>query len=196
RGRLRNLEDRYAAGDSGLEQGLVDTSLRFGVLCRFTAYVAVDSRVVTEGGQPHRVVQPVEPASGWDMLAPASPAAPPAAAGRMRVMAMRAPAVPGRGFAMAAGASPAGAPSPSRAPSPDAAHLLRARPGRPAGPARSAVKAAASSASSVQPQLVSIREIAAVEARRLRASGRLSEYERRGGRARPARPLPPPISHP
>ncbi len=42
---VRQLEDRYAAGlgdRSALEQTIIATSLRFGVLCRFTAYVAVD----------------------------------------------------------------------------------------------------------------------------------------------------------
>ena len=72
RAHLRDLEDRYLAADRGttadLERRIVATSLRFGVLCRFTAYLAIDSRVVTDGGQPHQVTQPVEPASGWDML--------------------------------------------------------------------------------------------------------------------------------
>jgi Ca-activated chloride channel homolog len=70
RAHLRDLEDRYAAaaGDfrGALEKRIVDTSLRFGVLCRFTAYVAVDSRVVAEGGAQHRVMQPVELPAGWE----------------------------------------------------------------------------------------------------------------------------------
>jgi Ca-activated chloride channel homolog len=66
RAHLRDLEDRYAvAGGEALEQTIVATSLRYGVLCRFTAYVAVDTRVVTDGSTPHRVVQPVEQPSGW-----------------------------------------------------------------------------------------------------------------------------------
>ena len=75
RARLRDLEDAYAAGDHGLEQRIVATSLRYGVLCRFTAFVAVDSRVVNEGGEIRRVTQPVELPSGWeapaDMVMPA-----------------------------------------------------------------------------------------------------------------------------
>ena len=67
---LRDLEDRYAsAGTEDLEQRIIDTSLRFGVLCRFTAYVAIDSRAsrkVVEGGVQHRVMQPVELPAGWD----------------------------------------------------------------------------------------------------------------------------------
>jgi Ca-activated chloride channel family protein len=67
RAHLRDLEDRYAADPTEeLERRIVDTSLRFGVLCRFTAYVAVDSRVVVEGGVQHRVMQPVEMPAGWD----------------------------------------------------------------------------------------------------------------------------------
>jgi Ca-activated chloride channel family protein len=71
RGRLRDLEDRYAVtGGADLERTIVQTSLRHGVLCRFTAYVAVDPRVVTDGGTPHRVIQPVELPSGWEPAAP------------------------------------------------------------------------------------------------------------------------------
>jgi Ca-activated chloride channel family protein len=67
RAHLRDLEDRFAANPTkDLEKRIVDTSLRFGVLCRFTAYVAVDSRVVVEGGVQHRVMQPVELPAGWD----------------------------------------------------------------------------------------------------------------------------------
>jgi Ca-activated chloride channel family protein len=70
RARLRDLEDAYTAGDHTLEQQIVATSLRFGVLCRFTAYVAVDERVVNEGGEIRRVTQPVEMPSGWETPTP------------------------------------------------------------------------------------------------------------------------------
>ncbi|BBX62239.1 hypothetical protein MSAS_14130 [Mycobacterium saskatchewanense] len=64
---LRDLEDRYAvAPGEDLAKRIVDTSLRFGVLCRFTAYLAVDSRAVAEGRARHRVMQPVEAPAGWD----------------------------------------------------------------------------------------------------------------------------------
>ncbi|MCW2664138.1 MAG: hypothetical protein JWP83_5290 [Mycobacterium sp.] len=67
RAHLRDLEDRYASAPADdLEKRIVKTSLRFGVLCRFTAFVAVDSRVVAEGGVPHRVMQPVEVPAGWE----------------------------------------------------------------------------------------------------------------------------------
>ncbi|GII90224.1 VIT domain-containing protein [Sinosporangium siamense] len=79
RARVRALEDHYAAEDRlrdpGLEQEIVATSLRFGVLSRFTAFVAVDSRVTSDGGPEHRVIQPVEMPSGWDR--PKPPAAMP-----------------------------------------------------------------------------------------------------------------------
>jgi Ca-activated chloride channel family protein len=70
RGRLRELEDRYAIGGrdrKALERDIVATSLRFGVLCRFTAFVAVDrSEVVNPGGEVHGIVQPVEQPAGWE----------------------------------------------------------------------------------------------------------------------------------
>jgi Ca-activated chloride channel family protein len=72
RAHLRDLEDRYAslAGHDAaelarLEHQITDVSLRYSVLCRFTAFVAVDSRVVTDGAVPHRVTQPVELPAGW-----------------------------------------------------------------------------------------------------------------------------------
>jgi len=71
RAHLRDLEDRYAtdqAPDRDLERRIVETSLRFGVLCRFTAFVAADVQVVNRGGVVHRVLQPVESPAGWDML--------------------------------------------------------------------------------------------------------------------------------
>ncbi|GAA2115696.1 VIT domain-containing protein [Actinomadura alba] len=78
RAHLRELEDRYVtSGSERLEKRIVDTSLRFGVLCRFTAFVAVDSRVVAAGQDPHPVVQPVEMPDGWgrSQQAPAMPMA-------------------------------------------------------------------------------------------------------------------------
>ncbi|MEV6600910.1 VIT domain-containing protein [Actinoplanes sp. NPDC051346] len=67
---LRDLEDRYVAGENGLESQIVATSLRYGVLCRFTAFVAVDSRVVHEGAERRRITQPVESPSGWELDEP------------------------------------------------------------------------------------------------------------------------------
>jgi Ca-activated chloride channel homolog len=71
RAHLRDLEDRYATGfspDRELERRIVDTSLRFGVLCRFTAFVAADVQVANEGGAVHRVLQPVEVPAGWELF--------------------------------------------------------------------------------------------------------------------------------
>jgi Ca-activated chloride channel family protein len=69
RGRIRDLEDRYACSqgsDEKLERQIVETSLRFGVLSRFTAFVAVDrSAVVNQGGPVRTIVQPVEMPEGW-----------------------------------------------------------------------------------------------------------------------------------
>ena len=70
RGHIRDLEDRYAGthGSAQLEARIVETSLKFGVLSRFTAFVAVDVKeVVNEKGQMHRVTQPVELPAGWEM---------------------------------------------------------------------------------------------------------------------------------
>ncbi len=191
RSRLRDLEDRYVTGETALERQVVDTSLRFGVLCRFTAYVAVDSRVVTEGGRPHRVTQPVEPASGWDMLA--APARPPVAAGGMRMMAMRAPAAEGLSVPLSFDAGhlhprPAGPRAGGIAsPGPTAPRGGIATPGGFPGTAENAA--------STQAQLVSVRELAAVEARRLRSATAMPAYERREMLADLASRLAALISH-
>lgn len=78
RGMVRTLEDRYAIGERdpvAAARRIVDVSLRFGVLCRFTAFVAVDrSAVVNAGGKPHVVVQPVEAPAEWAMISNAAPA--------------------------------------------------------------------------------------------------------------------------
>jgi Ca-activated chloride channel family protein len=73
RARVRDLEDAWVRGhdgwsvpdDDGLEQRIVDTSLRFGVLSRFTAFVAVDDEAAVVDGDLHRMTQPVEPPRGW-----------------------------------------------------------------------------------------------------------------------------------
>lgn len=74
RARIRDLEDRYASTISQpereqIEKRIVSTSLRFSVLSRFTAYVAVDrSEAANRDGTMHRILQPVEAPEGWDML--------------------------------------------------------------------------------------------------------------------------------
>ncbi|MEV5324222.1 VIT domain-containing protein [Nonomuraea sp. N2-4H] len=89
RAHLRELEDRYAMGEHDLEERIVRTSLEYGVLCRFTAYVAVDTRQVAGEGPEHRVIQPVEPPSGWEM-----PQSPGMGAFGANVMLAAAPASP------------------------------------------------------------------------------------------------------
>jgi Ca-activated chloride channel family protein len=129
RAALRDLEDRYAVGEKAVEPEIVRISLRFGVLCRFTAFVAVDERVVSDGNV-HRVVQPVELPSGWEMPAPgfAAPVAfagggyggppPPAPAAPARFDAapsVAAPQAVTRGFRPLAGKMPAPAVAPGNA---------------------------------------------------------------------------------
>jgi hypothetical protein len=68
---VRELEDRFVTGQGDvarLEKEILEVSLKFGVLCRFTSYVAVDrSEVVNEGGSRHGIVQPVEMPAGWSL---------------------------------------------------------------------------------------------------------------------------------
>ncbi|OGQ24974.1 MAG: hypothetical protein A2138_02750 [Deltaproteobacteria bacterium RBG_16_71_12] len=98
---LRDLEDRFDAGkgDRGaLERQIVEVSLRHHVLCRFTAFVAVDHQAVNPGGWGHKVAQAVEPPAGWGgaPMGSAMPATPtfrsapmsPAPAGRARLEAL------------------------------------------------------------------------------------------------------------
>jgi len=87
RGLIRQLEDQYVVGGhrDGLEKRIIATSLQYSVLCRFTAFVAVDREGKIEAdGLPHQVTQPVEMPSGWAMNQ-ACPA-PAAAPGMMRTM--------------------------------------------------------------------------------------------------------------
>jgi Ca-activated chloride channel family protein len=72
RAHVRDLEDAYAsgaaaggAGGEDLERRIVRTSLDFGVLSRFTAFVALDTVVVNRDGRLHRVTQPVDVPRGW-----------------------------------------------------------------------------------------------------------------------------------
>lgn len=94
RARVRDLEDRYAAGrgDNALADQITAVSLRHGVLSRFTAFVAVDRTRHADGaGHPLPAVQPVELPGGW--AAPAAPMlyasapAPAASGGRGRAAA-------------------------------------------------------------------------------------------------------------
>ncbi|HET9627207.1 MAG TPA: VIT domain-containing protein [Kofleriaceae bacterium] len=73
RTRIRALEDQYAVRANGaLEEMIVQTSKQFGVLSRFTAFLAVDrSEVANPGGRVREIVQPVETPAGWGAAAPA-----------------------------------------------------------------------------------------------------------------------------
>ncbi|MBI3830415.1 MAG: VWA domain-containing protein [Planctomycetes bacterium] len=70
RANLRDLEDRVAAervDASALQRRILELSLAHGVLCRYTAFVAVDrAEIVNKGGQAHQVLQPVEQPEGWE----------------------------------------------------------------------------------------------------------------------------------
>ncbi len=63
RSRLRDLEDRVASSvfPNGfpIEDELIETSLAYGVLCRYTAFVAVDNTVRDRGLPREKLVQPV-----------------------------------------------------------------------------------------------------------------------------------------
>jgi Ca-activated chloride channel family protein len=91
RARVRDLEDRYAVdGTDALEQEIVQTSLKHGVLCRFTAYVAIDTVIAADGSTTtHKVTQLVEEPAGTPhphpvaFAAPAMSAAPPPAPSAM-----------------------------------------------------------------------------------------------------------------
>ncbi|MCV7199610.1 VIT domain-containing protein [Mycobacterium angelicum] len=74
---VRDLEDEYASGypDEELAARLVAHSIRFGVLSRFTAFVAVDPER-TDAGPLTEVVQPVEMPSGWAPVRSFAAAAP------------------------------------------------------------------------------------------------------------------------
>ena len=180
RAHLRDLEDRYAtlaghdaAALARLEQEITSVSLRYRVLCRFTAFVAVDSSVVTDGKAPHRVTQPVELPSGW--VPQSAPAAPVPAALAVAGGMAPAPAAPrpgppqarqlsGRGPQAAAGGAvrwkaAAGRPGQSRALSAGNAALL------------------AESAGSTD-RLAQVRRQLADEAAMLRAARHMPDAER------------------
>ena len=65
---IRDLEDKYAIGARELEGEIARVSKQWGVLSRFTAFLAVDrSEVVNKGGNLVQAVQPVEEPAGWEM---------------------------------------------------------------------------------------------------------------------------------
>jgi Ca-activated chloride channel family protein len=191
RAHLRDLEDAYVSRDgtdtSALAARITATSLRFGVLCRFTAYVAVDTRVVAEGGEPHRVVQPIEPASGWEMLQPA--AARPMM--RMAAATMAMPlAMPGSSAVAPPPAAAPSSPMPSgpRGPMPITAAKQSDAGGagftsggvlRAFGRAERSVVRPGQAAPATVEHYIDLRDLMAREAQRLRAASGRPDYERR-----------------
>ncbi|MGC8640126.1 MAG: VIT domain-containing protein [Isosphaeraceae bacterium] len=83
-GQVRKLEDQYVVGKGDLddlERQIIAVSLRFHVLSRFTAYVAIDtSEPANTSGRLHRITQPVEMPQGWRLGGFAAAAWAPAAA--------------------------------------------------------------------------------------------------------------------
>jgi Ca-activated chloride channel family protein len=101
RAHLRDLEDRYAtlSAVSAQEQGalaseIVTVSLRHRVLCRFTAWVAVDRSGHRVEGPLHGIVQPVELPGGWAAAAGAPMTAMPMRACSSAAMAVPPPPTP------------------------------------------------------------------------------------------------------
>ncbi len=72
---VRKLEEQYfLKPNPKLERAIVDTSLRYWVLSRFTAWVAVDpSEVANREGKRQHIVQPVDTPRGWEILQEARP---------------------------------------------------------------------------------------------------------------------------
>ncbi|MER7007751.1 VIT domain-containing protein [Dactylosporangium sp. NPDC000555] len=181
---LRDLEDQYVTGThetAPLESRITGTSLRFGVLCRFTAFVAVDSRIVTDGDEPRKVTQPVESPAGWKVPTPVPPpplhptsaytltsaALPPTAGGPPRpAMPMAMPAPQRYGGGATLGRKSAGRGS--------------SRMMRPAGaPTSAPPRMARARVEEERTAAVDVRELAAQEAARLREAEGRPEYERR-----------------
>jgi Ca-activated chloride channel family protein len=185
---LRDLEDAYVSHEgTGLEQRITTTSLRFGVLCRFTAYVAVDSRVVTDRGQTRKVTQPVEIPAGWEL--PTAVPAPP-----LHPMSVSAPMAPPQfsgapgGMPVAAGGPPRPGYAPSAAPPvPSAPRSYGAVGGggmarklRGRGSSRMVMPGAAHpQAEEARIHVVDVRELAGQEAARLREGADRPDFERR-----------------
>ena len=72
KGRIRELEDTLISQptrDSSLKDEIIACSLSSHVLCRFTAFVAVDeSEQVNVDGHLHKMMQPVEYPDGWNAM--------------------------------------------------------------------------------------------------------------------------------
>jgi Ca-activated chloride channel family protein len=115
RARIRDLEDRYAAGARELEAQIVETSRHHSVLSRFTAFLAVDrSQIANHGGTLRQIVQPVESVGASKSVRSRSG---PVAAGAVGLPYGGPPAMP-PGISMPAPARPLGGPPQISAASP------------------------------------------------------------------------------
>ncbi|MFG2044309.1 VIT domain-containing protein [Dactylosporangium sp. NPDC048998] len=177
---LRDLEDQYVTGTHEtvpLETRITETSLRFGVLCRFTAFVAVDSRIVTDGDEPRKVTQPVESPAGWRMPTPVPPPPlHPASAYTLTSAAL--PPAPG---GPPHPAMPAPMAAPKAAPAPQS-YGGRAGGRMSVGRGSSRMMMPPATRARLQeerPAAVDARDLAAQEAARLREAEGRPEYERR-----------------
>ena len=184
RAAIRDLEDRYAIGERGeLEPKIVAVSKRFGVLSRFTAYLAIDrSEVVNVGGHGRQVIQQVEHPAGWaDAAATPRGRAEGGAAYASPVMRSIRPspaAAPRGPSAFAASAAPPSAPRAA-----DSAFGGSAAPAAPRGPSAFAGSAAPPSAPRAADSAPDLRSPSPVMA---------SAEARAGIPAAPPRQPPPP----
>jgi len=72
---IGDLEDRYRSGRGNLDKlkaNIIEISLEFSVLSRFTAFTCVDDEKVNETGDLREVVQPVPMPQGWTMTGSSS----------------------------------------------------------------------------------------------------------------------------
>jgi Ca-activated chloride channel family protein len=184
RARLRDLEDRYAvSGGDRLEQEIVQTSLRHGVLCRFTAYAAIDTEPATDGSTPHKVTQLVEPPAGWmdkeasRKLRARAPISATYTSAVAAASGSRLAGGNGGGFGAPPMPAAPSAPSASRMPSAPSAPPMPSAPS--AAPDLSAVAPMVDMTLSIADDTDVIREQAAAEARLLRESSAEPAYRRR-----------------
>ena len=159
RARIRDLEDRYAAGARELEAQIVETSKHHSVLSRFTAFLAVDrAEIANHAGTLQQIVQPVESVG---VSKSARSRSGPVAAGAVGLPYGGPPGMP-RGVSMPAPARPLGAPPQINAASPASPARMAsvARASAPLAPmaesSRSAPPRSPSSAAS-EPRLIDVR---------------------------------------
>ncbi|MFL5276818.1 MAG: VIT domain-containing protein [Myxococcales bacterium] len=67
--RVADLEDRFRMGETELKKEIIALGVRYSLLTRFTAFVAVDGEVVNRGRAKKQIVQPVAMPAGWAQAA-------------------------------------------------------------------------------------------------------------------------------